>query len=137
MHWSSAMGVSTGSAVSVVQTVSSGAAAATAYEVREAYGGLDAEVAQAVLARAGKLAIATPQDLKHYITTHNIEEALNSVLNEVVKEQPAAPLTAMAQMLPPPAHSTPTLPAGTNDEMEALRRTWITMRSMEEGTPVY
>jgi hypothetical protein len=113
-----------------------GAAAAAAYEAHEAQGGLSADAARAVLARA-KACMAVPQTLEEFTTMHGIEAALNAALNEVAKARPAAPMSAMAQLLPAPAHPTPTLPAAANDEIAALRRAWIALHGIEEGVSIY
>ena len=71
------------------------------------------------------------------LDTSGLDAALNAALNEVAKARPAKPLSAIAQVLPPPTHPTPTLPAASNDDMAALRRTWIAMHGIQEGVSIY
>ena len=102
------------------------------------FGGLDADAAAVIIARARTLMANPDTSVEAYTAKHGIEAALNSVLNTIAKTTPAEPIGKIAEEMSRWAKSapvviTPTLPSAATDEMEALRTTWLTLHGFEEG----
>lgn len=122
-----------------VPTMDAGASAANfgsaSHDAHDAHGGVDPAEAQRILALASTaMAPKGRQTAGEYAAAHGIEGLLNSGLNAVAATMPAAPLSAIAKMMPASGLPTPTLPASADEAgMGALRHAWIALHSWEEG----
>ena len=117
-------------AAAAMGSAGSGGAAA-----HDEYGGVDPSEAKRVIAlAASSMASSVPANLAAYTATHNVEAVLKQSVEKVAASLSATPFVVMAQSLPAPTVSTPTLPAAADElGMGQLRHTWMVLNAWESG----
>jgi hypothetical protein len=117
-----------------IPAVSAPPASSATSTAEEPFGGVDPQVAMEIVARAQGF-MPSALTLRDYAAAHNLEAVLDRALNAVAKTRPAAPLRAVAEMLPPdrrvPVATLPSNPAGAG--LERLRTSWLALHGMHTG----
>lgn len=106
--------------------------ARSSYGGDEPHGGLDAEAAAKVIARA-KAIMTSPQTLEAYSAAHELQAMMNTAVNALARERPADPMAALASLLPSATRPTASLPTAATEDMLEMQQYWRRLHAMQEG----